>query len=1272
MPEMLRFMDRAEFEKLLQIGKVDAGNGTLFGTAHKREVEKTHLTLVISCGGSGKSCVLEAVKIANQKLKPDYSRYVKFIVVDSASNELEYVKRQGIEVLNLHRPAPVKLPLPWKPEFYRKFVPKDVVWDAELFPYEAPRGRMISKILFYAQNSGSTNDQLLYNMIRDLFRDEWSTMRNLPVDIMILSGVSGGTGSGTFMDIAAQARRACPEPMRVLVSTYLMLPDTVGKLAGSDANKKSLYRNGFAALKELESYMSIPAEAFREECFASQNAANSIVLRSTNPLVDYPVLISGDYDKAVSMIAETIVNTVADNGTVAVNNNRSQFSQESFYSNIVTYRQNALAVNAVSDLGILKADACPEDSHSYCGIGYAHASIPEKVVIPNIVGKVNHMLYEPQAAEGVAAPAGSAFCTRDRRLNRIEFEKAMRTLLSLDIRQSLTEDSLWKKVEPLLRSVSHVRDNQVQITIDDIVTGHTGNYMKGFSVERTVNEGAPKLQDAVDQMYAAFENQAKTVMQMYGPRVMEYLYWGIGNRGDDGREEDFSGICLKRQIERVSGKFVEEAGNPGRDPGRVPELTIPEKVKEAITHSIQNEWEGRAKIYAERQVNSRISEQMAGSTGAWRTHYVDNVGSFISKCTRFADVLDALTDFYTGVGRSLDASNFQEFSRTSGETNGINLCSDAEMYDWVRGRVSQKVSGINISNFKTALINDFYADPTAWVSSEPGTARARFDGLMSQICAVGINAQANNGLSLTITDYFQQKLQGVAEADQQVTINNTVQDIMGKLLEGSAPALNMRPGKAGHVNRILLVPQRLIAGQYGPMLKQAFEQYLGAPLVVSPFVDSIVCYQASVANALSDLKDLTLWENGYEAALDSTTHLNNGEYVTLHMDSGYSQYTELSKKETDDARGIECNYELSAKEDKLYGTGLTWEHYPSVNVLRYKDEFADADGTREGRYRKDVFDKKVAEAMRIGIIECEREGNTYKYFINILPKDWTNLRVTGYSEKDEEGLFKRGKPLFEFFKEQNPHSNYDYRRQIFLQGSPFFGLQGFDFTDIINAEGWPQARIDKTHLAYMKRILRKSTGLYQDMEDTLYRLADIEKGLKTIDDDIVKRRAVKNFVNWLANGVINTDEEQYSWSVRINARGAERGFLAFDLRTKRGLRGMEQSFFMDHMRLPIAFRRFVAYMAEEELTAQRLEEIREELEQGTNDKDLEQLLTDRLALLQSAYDIYNDKFGQTRDPLGEIVETYKLPDEEIEAAEQIVNLYRAVGDEIPVLREMLR
>ena len=95
-------------------------------------------------------------------------------------------------------------------------------------------------------------------------------------------------------------------------------------------------------------------------------------------------------------------------------------------------------------------------------------------------------------------------------------------------------------------------------------------------------------------------------------------------------------------------------------------------------------------------------------------------------------------------------------------------------------------------------------------------------------------------------------------------------------------------------------------------------------------------------------------------------------------------------------------------------------------------------------------------------------------------------------------------------------------------------------------------------------------------------------------------------------------------------------------------------------------------MAEEELTAKKLEEIRESIEERTKEEDLEKLLTDRLDLLVSAYSIYYEKFGQEKDPLGEIVESYGLPDEEIDAAEQIVNLYQAVGEEIQILKKMLR
>ena len=49
-----------------------------------------------------------------------------------------------------------------------------------------------------------------------------------------------------------------------------------------------------------------------------------------------------------------------------------------------------------------------------------------------------------------------------------------------------------------------------------------------------------------------------------------------------------------------------------------------------------------------------------------------------------------------------------------------------------------------------------------------------------------------------------------------------------------------------------------------------------------------------------------------------------------------------------------------------------------------------------------------------------------------------------------------------------------------------------------------------------------------------------------------------------------------------------------------------------------------------------------------------------------------EKFGQEKDPLGEIAEAYGLSDEEIDEADQIINLYQAVGEEIQTLKKMLR
>ena len=95
----------------------------------------------------------------------------------------------------------------------------------------------------------------------------------------------------------------------------------------------------------------------------------------------------------------------------------------------------------------------------------------------------------------------------------------------------------------------------------------------------------------------------------------------------------------------------------------------------------------------------------------------------------------------------------------------------------------------------------------------------------------------------------------------------------------------------------------------------------------------------------------------------------------------------------------------------------------------------------------------------------------------------------------EEERCVRGWKLFEFLHRQNLQSSATYRKQIVLTGSPVFG-EFFGLNAIIQLQHWDDARIEQEHQSYMKRIMRKNTALYMELEETLYRYYDIRKALE--------------------------------------------------------------------------------------------------------------------------------------------------------------------------------
>ena len=301
----LKQQTQKEYQEMLQIGsgRVDVGNNTLFAKNEKVKIDKSHLTLVISSGGSGASAIKEAIRTAEQKLEQDFSQYMKFILVDSAENEINGAKKQmvssNLQTFNISVDgAQERMERENRPDFFRTWVHPQ--YDVtQLGKHGAGRDRMTGKIKFYDKVEGSYVDVKFRQMIRDLYNKDWATFKHLPVDIMILAGVSGGNGSGTYLELAAHARKACIEAGAtgdIRVFGYLFLPDVVEAFEEDNLDvQNQLYINGYAALKELESYMDISFNQERKEVFSSRDGVTNIVVDANRPLFTYPVLISGDY-----------------------------------------------------------------------------------------------------------------------------------------------------------------------------------------------------------------------------------------------------------------------------------------------------------------------------------------------------------------------------------------------------------------------------------------------------------------------------------------------------------------------------------------------------------------------------------------------------------------------------------------------------------------------------------------------------------------------------------------------------------------------------------------------------------------------------------------------------------------------------------------------------------------------------------------------------------------------------------------------------------------
>jgi len=164
--------------------------------------------------------------------------------------------------------------------------------------------------------------------------------------VFILSGLSGGTGGGMFLDIAYIIRGLMEREYgakgvdKVEIGGYLFTPDV--NLSGNNMNihtEEYIQRNGYAALKELDYWMNIeerPGERFCQKYGTRLEVNSKLAPFDLCHLVSASnidgVFLKGAYDYCMNVTAENIVNFLA----LEEKESGQDFAVQDYYSNLIS------------------------------------------------------------------------------------------------------------------------------------------------------------------------------------------------------------------------------------------------------------------------------------------------------------------------------------------------------------------------------------------------------------------------------------------------------------------------------------------------------------------------------------------------------------------------------------------------------------------------------------------------------------------------------------------------------------------------------------------------------------------------------------------------------------------------------------------------------------------------------------------------------------------------------------------------------------------------
>ena len=356
----------------------------IFNVEPKRIPRSQNPLLVIGLGGTGTDALLNIMSKFKQRFElPEVDGEVldtplrtAYFAIDTDDNHLRTAQKDGMRFKPSNRFVLTTTDLENKVNNRGRLnACVQEWWDDRISGFTAGNGaggiRQVGRLLLFECADALVNQ--LKNVIQGLVAVNGVEVGR-PLDIVVTAGISGGTGSGTFLDLAYLIRylmRTHFAGVDFNIIAYLLMPSVniANRDQLSDSNKRLLQTTGYSALKELDFWMNYE----KHKLPFTQKYSDSITYTwQTPPFNDVVLLgdtredgtiITGAYKNTMNILAESVLNFFADEVCDA--------------GSPIGYRSHAVNVNAI------KGQMNPRfpTNYTYMSIGAASSDCEQDQMI---------------------------------------------------------------------------------------------------------------------------------------------------------------------------------------------------------------------------------------------------------------------------------------------------------------------------------------------------------------------------------------------------------------------------------------------------------------------------------------------------------------------------------------------------------------------------------------------------------------------------------------------------------------------------------------------------------------------------------------------------------------------------------------------------------------------------------------------------------------------------------------------------------------------------